>query len=314
MTERKKNVIFKDKILLLLAFLFLTGLFIKNSGLAAEYVRSALSLCANTVIPSVFPCAVLSGIFIALGGGELIAKMCARPMKWLFGISGGGATVLFLGWFCGFPVGAAAGAALLKRGALSEDELAHLMLFSNIPSPAFVIGAVGNGMLESRHAGVWLYFILLAVSFATGVLIRRFAPRSFSEHGAQKPDSYAHGIASAIGSAASSMISLCASVVFFSVLTEVLLSVLGGISGVSFLSALIGGIFELSGGCAAAAELCGKQALGLCAFILGWSGLCVHFQIISASGMSKKLPLYFTVKLLQGLACAALSLVLPVTV
>ena len=99
-----------------LLLVLLIGLFIKNSSLAAFYVRKGLALCAGTVLPSIFPCSVLSAIFIALGGGEVIGALLKRPMRLLFGVSGSGAVVLFLGWFCGFPVGAVAGAALLRRG------------------------------------------------------------------------------------------------------------------------------------------------------------------------------------------------------
>lgn len=294
---------------LALAFFFLTGLFIKNSGLAAEYVRSALTLCVHTVIPSVFPSAVIAGIFTALGGGEFISHLFARPMRSLFGLSGAGATVLFFGWSCGFPVGAVTGAALVRRGELSEDELSRLMIFSNLPSPAFVISAVGEGMLGERRTGIILYLILLSISFLTGIVLRFFSSSQEKyEAKAETRRGLAGAVASSVSSAAFSMLSLCASVVFFSVLAKTLLSAIGAFSS-DLLSAAIGCIFEISGGCASAAALGGKYAVALCAFALGWSGFGVHFQIISAAEYMKKLPLYFFFKFIIGIIAAATAIV-----
>ncbi len=314
MTEainKRKNVTLR-RAFLALAFFFLTGLFIKNSGLAAEYVRAALSLCVHTVIPSVFPSAVIAGIFIACGGGELISGLCARPMKVLFGLSGAGATVLFFGLLCGFPVGAVSGAALVRRGELSENELSRLMLFSNLPSPAFVISAVGEGMLGDRRAGLVLYMILLMISFATGIILRFFPTNGSWDEPASpsaKSTGLARAVASSVSSAALSMLSLCASVVFFSVLAKTLLSVIGGFFESGLFSALIGCIFEISGGCSGACALGGRSAVALCAFALGWQGFGVHFQIISAAEYMKRLPAYFFCKLASGLVAAALAFV-----
>ncbi len=302
-----------NRALFILLSVLLIGLFIKNAAFAAEHVRRALMLCVHTVIPSIFPCTVISGIFVALGGGRFVGELLQAPVRALFGISGVGASVLLLGWFCGFPVGAVAGAELVRRGELSENELSRLMLFSNIPSPAFVISAVGESMLGDKTAGIILYLTVLAVAVLTGI-IQKFAYRRKIQN--EKNDmpscvSSENPIVSSLCSSGISMLNLCSNIVFFSVLTEISVSLFS--FGSPFPSALLHGIFELSGGCAAASTLDSAIALPLCAFILGWSGFGVHFQIISACGQLKNLPLYFITKLLQGLVCAAAVFVLTLT-
>ncbi len=315
MTEEKQKTkvsfpVRADKLLLSFVIILLMGLFIKNAALAADHVRQALLLCARTVIPSIFPATVLSALFISLGGGNIIGKLCEKPMRLLFGISGAGATVLFLGWFCGFPVGAITGAELVRRGELSENEFSDLMLFANIPSPAFVISAVGDSMLKSHSAGIALYLTLLCVSVLTGILARPRKKRlNVSFSGSVAELSTARAIGTALASSAVSMLNICANIVFFSVLTKLILSILVGLIDSPLVAALICCVFELSGGCAEAAALGGKSAVTLCAFALGWSGLGVHFQIISASEKLKRLPLYIAVKFLQGLVCAAAAFV-----
>ncbi len=307
--RKSKNTRNMSKVLLVLSFFFLTALFIKNSGIAADYVRSALSLCVRTVIPSVFPCTVIAGIFVALGGGEVIGTLLARPMRFIFGIGGAGAAVIILGFTCGFPVGAVTGVALVLRGELSENELSRLMLFSNLPSPAFVISVVGENMLGDRAIGIRLYLILLSVAILTGVIMRLFGGEDSRSSVCKRSEGLAAGVAASISSAALSMLNICASVVFFSVLTKTALLVMGSFLESELFSAIIAAFFEMSSGCATASVLGGKIAVCLSAFALGWSGLGVHFQIISAVGRLHRLPLYFAVKFLSGVLSAVLAFV-----
>ena len=283
------------------------GLFIKNSALAAECVRHALSSCVNTVIPAVFPCSVASGIFISVGGGNIVGRLLRAPMKFLFGASGSGACVLLIGWLCGFPTGAVTGAALARRGELGRDELERLILFSSIPSPAFVIFAVGEGMLGDRRLGIILWLALFISSVTVGLLIHAVSKRELCP---AEPVPVGRGLIASVcdslQSSAIAMLNLCAGVVFFSVLTRLLSDTLCGILYSPFLRAAFTGLFEISGGCAAAASLASPLSPALCGVILGWSGFCVHFQIISALGGMKRLFSYLLAKSVQGILCGFL--------
>ena len=105
----------------------------------------------------------------------------------------------------------------------------------------------------------------------------------------------------AISDSARTMLSVCAFVVFFSALVECLTHLCAGISLSSSLTALIFGLFELTGGAAHAADAPAKVAPYLCAFSVGWAGLSVHFQLfhlVSDLDFSKKT--YLCAKLAQG--------------
>ena len=159
-------------------------------------------------------------------------------------------------------------------------------------------------MLGNRSAGIMLYLTLLSVSVLTGIIpkfIYRKIPNDTRISTADLPSE--NPIVSSLCSSGISMLNLCSNIVFFSVITEITLSLFS--FSTPILPAILHGIFELSGGCAAASVLDLSQALPICAFILGWSGLGVHFQIISACGHQKNLLGYFSIKLCQGLVCAA---------
>ena len=82
--------------------------------------------------------------------------------------------------------------------------------------------------------------------------------------------------------------------------------------------AAIFGLFEISSGMGAAAELQNKfSAVILCAAVAGWSGLSVHFQIMTiCSGRGLSFKYFFIAKAAQAILCAvlmalALKLVFP---
>ena len=99
-------------------------------GESAQGARQGVSLCAELIIPSLFPFFVLSSLLIATGLAELCARPLGRLLSPLFGTSGAGLSALVLGLVGGYPVGARTLAQLAERKACSPKELRRLSLFS----------------------------------------------------------------------------------------------------------------------------------------------------------------------------------------
>ena len=115
---------------------------------------------------------------------------------------------------------------------------------------------------------------------------------------------------SAVQSAARGIITVCAYVIFFSAFVGCLGATIREMGVPEFFGTVMFGFFELTSGvCSAAAIGNFKTAAVLCAFFAGWSGLSVHFQIMSIcadKGISFRN--YFLAKLCQGILCAGLMM------
>ncbi|MBE6559015.1 MAG: hypothetical protein E7661_08440 [Ruminococcaceae bacterium] len=305
---------------LLSIFCFL--LILRNSEVAISYMSRGLSLCANTVIPSLFPFMVLSELLVASGAGEALGRLLAKPMKWLFGLSGAGCSAVVLGSMCGFPVGAATAVSLYDKNVISKRECEHLLTFSNNPSSAFLITAVGVSLFGSHRLGLILYLLVLGTSFFIGFLMRFFlrdkarsSPRK--EHPHFPSGLHPGGVSmftNAVSHAALSMLTVCAYVIFFSALTGALAGAVQQVGNVSHtLYAMIYGFLEMSGGISEAATLTGETAFSLLPIVLaaamaGWSGLSVHCQILTlCGGRGLSFKPYFCAKVLQGILCGLLA-------
>ena len=290
-------------------------LMLRHSDTAIFYMSQGLVLCAKTVIPSLFPFMVLSELLVASGGGEILGKLCERPFRGLFGISGSGVCALLMGLICGFPVGAKTAVSLCRRGEIDTAELSRLLCFCNIPSSAFLINAVGVSLFGNRRFGLILYGICLLASVLTALLLHLLAPlpRSAPDH-PHRPilltgvSVFTHSVTSA----ATAMLHVCAYVVFFSALIGTLGQLLSAFGAGQTAVATLFGFFELSGGVLQASAISDPHtAQWLTALLCGWSGLSVHLQILSLCGdlpdrKSVSVSSYLLSKLFQGILCALL--------
>lgn len=301
-------------------FLFMTtfcmALLFRNTDAAISYMGHGIRLCVHTVIPSLFPFMVLSELLVTSGAGEALGRIFSRPMRWFFGLSGAGASAVVLGSMCGFPVGAKTAVALYDRNAISKAECEHLLTFSNNPSSAFLITAVGVSLFGNRRLGVLLYAVVLGSSFLVGFLGRFFFR---DRRGAALSTRHSHphfpsglhpgGVemfTGAVAGAANGMLMVCAYVVFFSALGGALTCMMGDMSSLSEnLYALLCGFLELSGGISEAAAMTDPRAAAVIAAVLaGWSGLSVHCQIMTlCGGRGLSMRPYILAKGAQALLC-----------
>lgn len=312
--KKKRFAVIKIRSGSLLGILTLAAfiLIISSSDVAIEYMKKGLGLCARAVIPSLFPFMIISELIVSSGIGIKLSKMFAKPMRALFGVSEAGAAAYFLGILCGFPIGAKTAVAMLDRGVISKRESERILSFCNNPGSAFVISAVGVSLLGSKELGVILYVCVILSSIIVGAVGKIFFGKSEinTEKFAISVEKDAiKSVTDAIQSSALSMLSVCSYVVFFSAFVGCIGAYLSRFSPPEELIAAIFGFFELSSGVGAAANVSGRfGSVILCALFLGWSGMSVHFQVMSVSsnrGLSFK-P-YVIAKAAQGVLCAAMA-------
>ncbi|MBO4980265.1 MAG: hypothetical protein J6D16_07645 [Clostridia bacterium] len=297
---------------LCLLVLFLILLLLKNPSVATECVVRSLSLCARAIIPSLFPFMVLSELLIAFGFGDLFGQRLGRPLARLFGISAASASAVFLGFLCGFPVGARMTLALYDKGQIPKGECERLLGFSNLPSIAFLVSAVGSSLYRNRSFGILLWLCCMAGTVTVGMLTRKKGASVKQAPRTSPPAPTPGAFTAAIASATAAMLTVCAYILFFGTVIGCLSHALKRLALGEAVNALLYGFFEISSGVGAAASL-GNRPLStaLCALTVGWSGLSVHCQLMTlADGRSLSFRPYFLARVAQALLCALLVFVL----
>ena len=312
---KRKSTISYGQIFFGIFSLFCLLLLLKNANIAIRSIQDGLALCARTVIPSLFPFMVLSELILS---GNLFQKPLERlthPLQKFFRLSSMGCCALLLGLFCGFPIGARCAVSAYDCGELSREETQHVLLFSGIPSSAFLINAVGISLFESRKLGILLWSATLLSALCTGLLFstkkQEKEVHSQTEHPLSFPKASggASLFTSAVTSATRSILLICAYVVFFSTLTGTVELVLTRFSASEITHAILSAALELSGGVSAAASLDNHQlAAILTGATVGWSGISVHCQMLSlCDGTDLSMRPYLKAKVVQTVICAIVT-------
>lgn len=286
---KKKHLTVRAVAACLVGGIFILLLLTDPDG-SIDYMTRGLRLCVTSVIPTLFPFMVISGILTRSGCGRLLGIVMGRPLRRLFGVSGAGAAAVLLGAVCGFPVGAVTVASMYDRGELDRDEAAHVLSFCNFPSSAFMVTAIGVTLFGNKRIGMILMISVYLAGAVCGIVNARLLRRRTGQRTDIEPSPTSasvviagEAITQAVMSAAESMLYVCAYVAFFSSVTGCLGRMINGISHSATLDALLYSFFELTSGAAAAASLNDPvTAILICAAAAGWSGLSVHLQVISS--------------------------------
>ncbi len=290
--------------------LFCLFLILKNSDIAIEYIHNGLTLCAKTVIPSLFPFMVISELIVGSGIAEPLLRPFSPLFKRLFSLSPTGTSCVLLGMLCGFPIGAKCAMRALAENRITKDEAERIVAISSGPSSAFLISAVGLSLWGNKRFGGALYLCVLLSELITGFFLARIkkreadnVPSPISDHYHTVKKSPAALFTEAIRSSCNGMLLVCAYVIFFAALVGALGNFVSALSIPPFFSVFLFGFFELSGGMSHAAAMAPPLAAALIsAFFAGWSGVSVHCQMLSVcEGHGLSLDRYFLSKLAQAL-------------
>lgn len=305
--------VYKLKKLSILAIAFLFAAFlVANPEQSVEACKNALFICANTIIPSMFPFFVCSGLLISLGFARYISKYLNPVMRPLFHVPGSGALALITGILSGYPVGASAVADLRSRNLCTKEEGERMLAFCTNSGPLFILGAVGTGMFHNQRIGLLLYTSHVLAALLTGVLFRFYhysktTSPQLSKQASMPSETISACICASIKNAVVNILSVCGFVVAFSVFISVMTGDL--FKTPSLLSSGIGGFFEVTRGCldASSLNISLSQRLIFCSAMMGFAGMCVHFQVI---GIISKTDLSLRPYLLGKIMCAAISVLI----
>lgn len=283
-----------------------------NSRPVSAAVADSLRLCTGVLLPTLFPFFVLSSLLTESG----FAGRWGGFMERLFGLPGAMAPALLLGAVGGYPVGARTVAQLYSQGRCSKEQAEKALRFCNNAGPAFVISAVGSGMLGDGSLGLRLWVVHLFSALLLG-LFSRGKQRAVKDMNCTPVSGRIPGgtgaFLQAVTGAFAAFLNVCAFVLIFAVL----LCLVERLPVLSSLSApwdgLLYGMLELTGGAArlAKAALPRPILLPALSFLCGWGGFSVQCQTIDLLHRAG-LPCrgYLKAKLLQGVLAAALSLLI----
>ncbi len=154
---------------ILFVFIFFLLLFPSQT---LSYAKAGLMLWFYTLLPSLLPFMILSNICIQTG---VLDKLFETPKKFwekAFALSPSGAYALFIGIFCGYPMGAKITADLYQKQRISKQEASYLLTFACFPGPSFLSSYLCVGLFNNTNLILPTYFTLYSSGFLCSLLFR----------------------------------------------------------------------------------------------------------------------------------------------
>lgn len=309
MTREYKRI--NGKRVLLFAVYAVIIVMLINSTEISEAVRAAMSMCAASVIPSLFPFMLASDILIRMGDIKYPAQLFGKVFNRIFGISPYGVTALILGLTCGFPIGGKICCMLYEDGLICKEECERLMCYTNNTSPAFVICTVGS-MLSDIKKGIIIYIISLAVSIISGIAngkLIRMNSTSYTESSVKKKLP-APTLVSSITDSFGRALVMSAFIISFSLFVRII----GLFIKNEIILCIAASLLEIGTAasyCRTLYEAYPTVALSLLSFSVSFTGISVFMQTrIFAEEANVSMKKYLAEKFVMGVCAAIVTYVL----
>lgn len=278
--------------------------FIVFSNIAARSALSGMKLCVDVLIPTLFPMMVLTGIAIRSGVFSALSRIGNKVFTPLFGVCGKYLASFVIGILGSAPTGAMSVKSLLSEKE-SDGERASALLLSSVVSFGFIYSFVGINILENARRGIALFVFQIISVMLTAYFLRSKKTRNITENQKTlKTEKASSAVALSIRDASLNMLSVCGSVIFFSALSGIVVSLPICESVKLFLCPfleLASGLEYLSG------RYSNDAAFILSASAIGWSGLSMIFQSLSVSEGAIPPYKYILGRAVSALICPLLA-------
>lgn len=283
------------------------GMLVIFPDIALYSARKGISLWLSDVLPALLPFFICANFLQNIGVIHFLKS---------------GTFPFAMSVLSGYPMGAKIVGDLRRNDEISLKEAMRLVSFCSTSGPAFIIGAVGVGMLGSELLGVVIALSHYAGAIVNGALYtKRLGRDSCPQKRTAEPDrsGLQESFTDAILVSFRSLGIILAYIVLFMFITD-MIQMSGLISMVERpeMRALLKGFFEMTVGCGAVAECSaatGSVKAVLCSAILSWGGLSVMGQTMSMlSGTGVPFRFLFMSKLSHGLFSAGIAFVIALFV
>lgn len=135
------------------------------------YAATGLSLWFEKMIPTLLPFMIITSLMIKLQLSHSFARLFSPVMKPLFRVSDYGAYCIFVGFLCGFPMGAKVVAEQIHHQNISVKEGQYLLSFCNNIGPIYYISFV-LPFIGEKLSFIYL-FGMYGLPLLYGIILRR---------------------------------------------------------------------------------------------------------------------------------------------
>lgn len=135
---------------------------------------NGLLLWFQIVLPTLLPFIILSNLLIHTNAVTYISNIVKPFIQKIFRVSDYGCYAVFVGFLCGYPMGAKVIADLIQTDRISQNEGQYLLSFCNNTSPMFIISFIVMQNFKNESLLLGTLVILYLAPVLCSLLFRHF--------------------------------------------------------------------------------------------------------------------------------------------
>lgn len=135
---------------------------------------NGLLLWFQTILPTLLPFMILSNLLIRTNCVFYISRAIRPFIQKLFHVSNDACYAIFIGFLCGYPMGAKVIADLHTSGRITRKEGQYLLSFCNNTSPMFIISYIVMQTFKDKEMLLITLLILFLSPIVCSFLFRKF--------------------------------------------------------------------------------------------------------------------------------------------
>lgn len=258
-------------------------------------------LCGRVIIPSLFPFTVCV-LFILKSGVLSILNFTAPFTKKVFNITPELFSIMLLSFLGGYPIGAKLINELVTLKKIDAKSAGVMLNYCVNAGPAFIILAVGNGILGSKNIGYLLLASHITASFILAIICGQFLSLNTNEKTSKTTKLNAiDNFVISTSEASTATFNICGYIIFFSTLNSYIELIELNLKPIKYLKPLL----EVANGISL------TKNIFIISFLLGFGGFCVWCQILSLSRKIKIDYIKFIIsRILHGILSILLTSIL----
>ena len=170
---------FKSKKIKSLFYLICFIIVLYNPQATFRYAYDGLKQWATCMVPTLFPFMMISSMMIYGGADVELGRLLSPLLKKIFPYSLYGLYTIFIGFLCGFPMGAKTVCDLYSKGKITKTEAESLLGFCNNIGPSFFLGIIPPILKDYGHNNIIPFAIgMYGIPLLYGIILGKHYQKS----------------------------------------------------------------------------------------------------------------------------------------
>lgn len=164
-------------------YIIFIGILLFFPEITVRYAYQGLIQWATRMVPTLFPFMMISSMMIYTGIDTYLTRLICPILQPLFPCSSNGLYAIFMGFLCGFPMGAKATCDLLKSKKITITEAEYLLSFCNNIGPTYFFGIIFPMLQECGYnQKIPFLFGIYGIPLLYGIILGKIQQKSLKTH------------------------------------------------------------------------------------------------------------------------------------